>query len=465
MALTRSSLFGKLLIVVLALAGLELAARTLVAFVPSLLPAPPTIDLGRDLNASGLGELLRPDRQLLFVAAPDADVEFARADAFDSSAERFRVRTNDRGFRTPPFADAKPSGVTRIVALGEAATFGAYVEDDQAYPAQLAARLGHTAPGRYEVLNLAVPGYTSRQGLELLRREVLALQPDIVLFAFGHADRALRAAESDDARLQGDDSASPWTRLATLGDRLVLFHLLGRLIDTETSAPVGERVPRGSTDDITAAIVAAQEAVKAAGGRLVVLNTDFAASDADEAIRAGAQRSGADFIDLVGSLDAIARERSEQVARYRELPPVRQAPNTMTLRLEAPEHLEAWIEVVRAGKSMLTPMRDDGQGSDQVAGDDIFTVQVRGRPGERLSYTYRAPTVLGPVREFTRGPQRNRNVRQRRFDPLRAPIDRFGVVPYLAAPDLPDAEGHATIAQVLAAHISALAEPAAPAAP
>lgn len=464
MALTRSSPFAKLLVVALALAGLELAARTLVAFVPSLQPPPPRIDLGRDLNASGLGEILRPDRDLLFTAAPSVDAEFTRHDAFDA-IERFRVRTNDRGFRTPPFADAKAAGVTRVVALGESTTFGAFVEDDQSYPRQLAARLDAAAPGRFEVINLAVPGYSSRQGIELLRRQVLALRPDIVLFAFGHADRNLRALESDDARIQGEETGivAILNGLAALGDRLILLQLADRLFGGEEMPHALEGVPRGSPEDLTAAIIAAQREVQAAGGRLVVLNTDFAGSDAAEAIRTGVQRSGAEYVDLVGALDAITRERSVQLARQHRLEPLPPQPGRMTFRVEAPQHLEVWLEPVRDGKSLLIPMRDDGRGEDQVAGDSIFTAELSGRPGERLSYTYRAATVLGPVREFTRGSQRNRNVRQQRFDPSRAPIDRFGVVPYRAAPALPDAEGHATIAQVLAAHL--LAPPASAPAP
>ena len=38
------------------------------------------------------------------------------------------------------------------------------------------------------MLNLGVMGYTSRQGLELLRRRVLELEPDFVLIGFGMND-------------------------------------------------------------------------------------------------------------------------------------------------------------------------------------------------------------------------------------------------------------------------------------
>lgn len=465
MALTRSRPLRALLIVVLGLAGLEVAARVLVAVAPGVLPEAPPAALGRNLDNSGLLSVLRPDRQLLFALRANADGDFARSGAFDQTIERFHVHINEDGYRTPPFATAKTPGVTRIVCLGDAVTFGAFVDDEQTYARQLAARLEGAAPGRYEVINLGVPGYTSRQGIELLRRQVLALDPDLVLFAFGQADRTLFAAESDDARIQSDESGGPLRWLLEAPDHLVLLRLLGRLVGSEQAAPLGDGVPRGSLDDIAAAIVGAQEQVQATGGRLVVLNADFAASDAMEGIRAGVQRSGADFVDLVGGLKAVANERSAQIARQRNLPRPQPQPGTMTFRVEAPQHFEVWLEVVRGAKRALVPMHDDGTGGDQVAHDDIFTLRIEGRPGERLTYTYRGASVLGPVREFTHGEKVNRSLRQVPFNQAHAIIDRFGVATHLADPNLPDAEGHATIAQVLAAHIMALASPAAPAAP
>lgn len=86
----------------------------------------------------------------------------------------------------PDFEQVYPRvGVIRIVCLGDSSTFGMNVEEADTYPRQLAALLDEAQPGRFEVMNLGVPGYTSRQGLELLRREVLGLQPDVVTFAFG----------------------------------------------------------------------------------------------------------------------------------------------------------------------------------------------------------------------------------------------------------------------------------------
>lgn len=95
-----------------------------------------------------------------------------------------------------------PKRGLRVVCLGDSVTFGYRVpvahdrakpaEFDTAerpYPALLEAGLRASFPGReIEVLPLACPGYSSRQGLEWLRRELPNLQPDIVTACFGWND-------------------------------------------------------------------------------------------------------------------------------------------------------------------------------------------------------------------------------------------------------------------------------------
>jgi lysophospholipase L1-like esterase len=465
MARIRLRWLGIALAVLAAAAALELAARALVAVRPDVVPAPPPVGLGRNLDASGLAALLHPDPDLLFALDPGVDADFPRANAYDQSFERFRVHLNERGYRTPPFTDAKPDGVTRIVCIGDAVTFGAYVEDEAAYPRQLAARLEEAAPGRFEVINLGVPGYTSRQGLELLRRQVLALHPDVVVFAFGHADRALRAAATDDERLQASAARGP---LARLVERSALLRVLGAVIGQEPAAParapLADDVQRGSLDDIAAAIVAAQAAVQAAGGRLLVINADFGGTDAVEGIRRGVEQSHAEYVDAAGAVRAVARQRNLGLAMQHQLPPPQPPEGEMAFRVEAPDHPEVWLELLRGGESALVPMHDDGSGGDQVAGDGVYTVLIPGSRGEIIPFTYRGGSVLGPVREFNHGGQRNPSLRQTAFQPARNEIDRFGVVPLMAAPNLPDAEGHGVMAQALAAYLLAPPAPAAHAA-
>ncbi len=94
------------------------------------------------------------------------------------------VSTNSRGLRYAGEIGAKTPGTLRVVCLGDSVTFGYRVPvvwakkpDDYdrswlPYPALLEQALRAANPGRrIEVIPLAVPGYTSRQGLAWLRRD------------------------------------------------------------------------------------------------------------------------------------------------------------------------------------------------------------------------------------------------------------------------------------------------------
>ena len=96
-----------------------------------------------------------------------------------SVASEVDYRINDDGFRGAPLA-AKRAGVKRVAVFGDSIVFGYWVDERDAFPAQIGALLG---PGT-EVLNLGVPGYNLDQEVELLRRRVDALQPDVVVFGF-----------------------------------------------------------------------------------------------------------------------------------------------------------------------------------------------------------------------------------------------------------------------------------------
>lgn len=74
----------------------------------------------------------------------------------------FQVNSSDRRLRGGDFPQQPASGVFRILAIGDSTTFGWGVEDQQAWPAQLEAKLA--ARGReVQVLNAGVPnlGYDS----------------------------------------------------------------------------------------------------------------------------------------------------------------------------------------------------------------------------------------------------------------------------------------------------------------
>jgi lysophospholipase L1-like esterase len=95
------------------------------------------------------------------------------------------VTTNSRGFRGREVEIPKPPGRLRIVALGDSVTFGWGVNDADTFCNQLELQLRAQRPGLdLDVVNLAVPGYWTRQEVTLLKRHLAELQPDVVLVGF-----------------------------------------------------------------------------------------------------------------------------------------------------------------------------------------------------------------------------------------------------------------------------------------
>jgi lysophospholipase L1-like esterase len=98
----------------------------------------------------------------------------------------FRLTYNSRGYRGPEF-EAAASRI-RIACVGDSTVWGSEVENDQAWPAFLQARLEQQAPGTYEVINAGFPAYNLPLVLNLLRHELLAHEPDLVLLESGFND-------------------------------------------------------------------------------------------------------------------------------------------------------------------------------------------------------------------------------------------------------------------------------------
>ena len=111
------------------------------------------------------------------------------------------VSTNAQSFRADYPIGRKPAGTFRIVCLGDSVTFGYrvppvwpekpndYDPEWQPFPMLLEKELRKANPNRsIEVFPMAVPGYTSHQGLAWLRRDIDYLKPDVVIASFGWND-------------------------------------------------------------------------------------------------------------------------------------------------------------------------------------------------------------------------------------------------------------------------------------
>jgi hypothetical protein len=88
-----------------------------------------------------------------------------------------RIAINSFGLRGPEWSTDKPPGVRRIMALGDSSVYGFGVQDDEVFTARLDRELG----GAVEVINSAVPGYSTYQTINLLQIRSLSLQPDLLL--------------------------------------------------------------------------------------------------------------------------------------------------------------------------------------------------------------------------------------------------------------------------------------------
>lgn len=151
--------------------------------------------------------------RLVYDLQPNLDMTFGHR----------RLRTNAEGHRDDREYDIpKPEGVVRIVGIGDSGMFGWGVEQGEDYMRRLEAHLNRNTAHRFEVINLAVPGYNTQQELDMLRDRGLKYEPDIVILGWCDNDF--------DAPFLLD---KPWN--ADGGQRSLLYSLL--FYRTETLMP------------------------------------------------------------------------------------------------------------------------------------------------------------------------------------------------------------------------------------
>jgi hypothetical protein len=109
--------------------------------------------------AEGILRLYGFGHTVLYVA--DTDIGYYPEPNVDLQRYGGKVRTNRFGMRSPDFGVNKPPGGFRIFMIGDSTLYGgSYVDQDDLYSSQVAARLnGPGAPGKVEVLALGCNGW------------------------------------------------------------------------------------------------------------------------------------------------------------------------------------------------------------------------------------------------------------------------------------------------------------------
>jgi lysophospholipase L1-like esterase len=230
-----------------------------------------------------------------------------------------RPGVNSFGFKGPEVAVPKPPGLRRMVFIGDSCMWQGYAEF-------VAEALNREAPkaGRFEAVNLGVPGYTSYQGRLLSERWLAKLEPDLAVIAFGWNDHWQAYGAGDSQR-----ALSPvLARVAHVANRSrVVQWFIDRGAATRET-PLA--IPRVSLEEYRANLADIGERSERAGGRVLLLTAPsshaqrgvpeyliiagFAASQEqvlewhaayNDAVRSLAAERGWRLLDLAEATDAL----------------------------------------------------------------------------------------------------------------------------------------------------------------
>jgi lysophospholipase L1-like esterase len=187
----------------LILAGIEIGTRLMMAHINSLDLFVVTPQQKAQVADPKQATIFEGDPLLLWRLKPNLDHIVWDFTVLSTNAQHLR---SDRPLQK------KQAGDMRIVCLGDSVTFGYRVPtvwpdkpndyDRQAlpYPMLLEKELRAANPNRQiEVVTMAVPGYTSHQGLAWLRRDIDSLQPDLLIISFGWNDASLSDVSDSEA--------------------------------------------------------------------------------------------------------------------------------------------------------------------------------------------------------------------------------------------------------------------------
>ncbi|MDD5102248.1 MAG: hypothetical protein PHH62_04615 [Endomicrobiaceae bacterium] len=140
---------------------------------------------------SDILRIIKQDNVLIWKQKPNLNTDF----------QNQNVKTNSFGFRTH---EIKSKNKTRIICLGASPTFGWGVKDENTYPVVIENELKNKNI-EIESINAGEIGYSSYQGLKLLKTTILDLKPDIITVSYVINDvdkyRFFRSSSQRDSQL------------------------------------------------------------------------------------------------------------------------------------------------------------------------------------------------------------------------------------------------------------------------
>jgi lysophospholipase L1-like esterase len=333
------------------------------------------------------------------------------------------VVLNSEGFRDEEFPVRPVPGVVRIVCLGDSWTFGANVGPESTYPSMLAKTLEAAHPGvSFRVFNLGVLGYSSYQGLQLLRTRALQLEPDVVLIGFGMNDGAVSLRDADVA-LTPETPPSFRKRVVRLLKRSELLRLLhyateyasweprspGRALRASGTRSESEPVDwealepwlRVALPEYRRNLAEMIRLVRSRGASAILLYNELETEGRYlGALREVAAESDAPLID---SSSLIAAERQRVEAEQAVSLGVRPAGSYAvpddaagvvfrvragTRRMEHGLFIVADHSALGDSRPNVQALFDDGTNGDENAGDGLWSYRARLEPGARVAYVY-----------------------------------------------------------------------------
>ncbi len=202
------------------------------------------------------------------------------------------VTTNDQGYRYHKNIGLKKTDTVRIVALGDSVTFGYRVplvypmtakpnRLQRSYPQLMEDYLQEKNPMKQiEVVPMAVPGYSSFQGLKWFERDGLSLKPDLVTIMYGWNDTDLNAAP-DIVSLQNSKLAV--ISRAVISKSQILTKIAGIFSDKSSTVSVANTSVRVSEEDYVNNILAIAGMAMSNGSKIVIIGQVYRDSSTNPA--------------------------------------------------------------------------------------------------------------------------------------------------------------------------------------